>query len=87
MGEFCMKFIANIVSFVSMIVGTLIAFVAKLTPILDESISLIAALIGLVGAIIWFLIALTKRKEGKINLDNARIDNQIKREQLKKLRE
>jgi len=82
-----MKFIANIVSFVSMIVGTLIAFVAKLTPILDESISLIAALIGLVGAIIWFLIALTKRKEGKINLDNARIDNQIKREQLKKLRE
>ena len=85
MGDICMKLLANIVSFISMIVGTLVSVLAKYTAIVDESISTIAALIGLAGALVWLLIALTKRKQSKVALDNERLDNKIKREQLKQL--
>ncbi|MEE9574366.1 MAG: hypothetical protein V3W20_15025 [Candidatus Neomarinimicrobiota bacterium] len=80
-----MKVVANIVSFISMIFGFLISVLAKWTHLIDDSITTIAGIIGLVGAIVWLGIALNKRKESKINLDNARIENQIKRETLKQL--
>ena len=86
MGDIYMKVVANIVSFVSMIFGFLISvLLAKWTHLVDDSITTIAGIIGLVGAIVLLGIALNKRKESKINLDNARIENQIKRETLKQL--
>ena len=78
MGDLCMKFIANIVSFISMIVGTLVSVLAKLTPILDDSISTIAAVVGLAGAVIWFFIAINRLK-------NEKLETRIKKEQLKNL--
>lgn len=78
MGDLCMKFIANIVSFISMIVGTLVSVLAKLTPILDDSISTIAAIVGLGGAIVWFFIAINRLK-------NEKLETKIKKETLKNL--
>ena len=73
-----MKLIANTVSFISMVVGTLVSVLAKLTPILDDSISTIAAVVGLAGAIVWLFIAINRLK-------NEKLETKIKKEQLKNL--
>lgn len=85
MGDFCMKFIAQIVSGFIWIVGFAVSAIAKLSPLIDDSISALAGLIGIIAGLIWVSILFTKRKQGKIALDNELIENQIKKEQLKKL--
>ena len=85
MGDFCMKFIAQIVSGIVWIVGFVVSAIAKLSPLIDDSISAIAGLIGIIAGLIWVSILLTKRKQGKVSLENELIENQIKTEQLKKL--
>jgi len=74
-----MKFIAQIVSGIVWVVGFILSAVAKLSPIIDDSISAIAGLIGIVAGIIWVSILLTKRKTGKIELEIK----EIKLEKLK----
>ena len=85
MGDFCMKFIAQIVSGIVWIVGFVVSAIAKLSPLIDDSISALAGLIGIIAGLIWVSILLTKRKQGKVSLENELIENKIKTEQLKKL--
>jgi tetrahydromethanopterin S-methyltransferase subunit E len=80
MGDFCMKLIAQIVSFFGWVIGTLVSILAKLSPILDDSISIVAGLIGVIAGLIWVSILITKRKAGKIDLE-------IKEIELKKLKD
>jgi type III secretory pathway component EscS len=75
-----MKFIAQIVSFFGWVIGTLVSILAKLSPILDDSISIVAGLIGVIAGLIWVSILITKRKAGKIDLE-------IKEIELKKLKD
>jgi len=85
MGEFCMRLVAQIISGIGWVVGFLVSILSKLSPVIDDSISIVAGLIGIIAGLIWVGILLTKRKEGKINLDNAKLDNKIKNQQLIKL--
>ena len=85
MGDICMKLLAQIVSGIGWVVGFLVSIIAKISPIVDDSISIIAGLIGIVAGLIWVSILLTKSKEGKVNLDNAKLDNKIKNQELIKL--
>lgn len=85
MYDFCMKAVANIVSFTSMIFGVLVNLLAKYTHIIDDSVTTIAGFIGLVGAIIWVSIAFTTRKKSKIALENEKLENKIKLKQLENL--
>jgi len=85
MGELCMRFLAKIVSLSMYLIGFLINILAQILPILDKSVTTIAGIIGIIGGFIYVGILLRKNKQGKIALDNERLDNQIKREQLKKL--
>jgi tetrahydromethanopterin S-methyltransferase subunit E len=67
------------------VVGFMVSVVSKLSPIIDDSISIIAGLVGIVAGLIWVGILLNKSKESKVSLDNARLDNKIKNQQLIKL--
>ena len=87
MGELCMRVLAKIVSLSVYLIGFLINILAQFLPILDKSITTIAGIIGIIGGCIYVGILLRKNKQGKVALDNERLDNQIKREQLKKLQE
>jgi uncharacterized membrane protein YfcA len=74
-----MKFIAQIVSGIVWGGGFIISAVAKLSPLIDDSISAVAGLIGIIAGVIWVSILITKRKTGKIELE-------IKEIELKKLK-
>ena len=82
MGDFCMRFIAQIFSFMVWIVGTITSIMSKISPIIDDSISLLAGIIGLIGGVIWITILILKRKETKISLQNEILENLIKKKQL-----
>jgi hypothetical protein len=58
---------------------------AKVSHIIDDGISIIAGIIGVIGGIIWIFTLIQKRHENKINLENAKLENKIKLEELKRL--
>jgi ABC-type Fe3+-siderophore transport system permease subunit len=79
MGDFCMKALAQIVSGIGYIVGTVISILPRVTSIIDDSITIVAGFIGVIAGIIWVLILATKKKREKIELE-------IKEIELKKLK-
>lgn len=82
-----MKIFTNIFSFVSMVTGFVLSVLARVTEVFDNSITTVTGLIGLIGAIVWLLISLTKRKQIKLALENEELDNKIKKQQLKNISE
>jgi membrane associated rhomboid family serine protease len=85
MGDFCMRFLTQIVSFLVWIIGTITSILSKVSPIIDDSISLLAGLIGIVGGIVWISTLALKKKENVINLENAKLENEIKKKELDNL--
>jgi len=87
-----MRYLAQIISFLSWIGGSIISIMARISPIIDDSISLLAGIIGLIGGVIWVLILLKKNKlisseltKTEIELDNEILDSKIKNIQLNSL--
>lgn len=80
-----MRLIAQTVSGIGWVIGFVVSILSKVSPIIDDSIGIIAGLIGIVAGVIWVSILITKKTEGKVNLDNAKLDNKIKNAQLKQL--
>jgi len=85
LGGLWARLIAQTVSGIGWVIGFVVSIISKVSPIIDDSIGIIAGLIGIIAGIIWVSILITKRVEGKVNLDNAKLDNKIKNQQLKKL--
>jgi hypothetical protein len=85
MGDLCMRFLTQIVSFFVWIIGTITSIASKISPIIDDSISLLAGLIGIIGGIVWISTLALKKKENVINLENAKLENEIKKKQLDNL--
>lgn len=90
--DICMKYLAQIVSFLSWVAGFLISVIARISPIIDDSISLLAGVIGLFGGIVWVTILIKKNKlvkreldRSEIELDNEILDSKIKNIQLNML--
>lgn len=90
--DFCMKYLAQVISFVSWITGFFISVIARISPIIDDSISLLAGIIGLFGGIVWVTILIKKNKlvkreldRSEIELDNEILDSKIKNIQLNML--
>ena len=69
MGDFCMKFIAQIVSGFVWVVGFVISAIAKLSPLIDDSISIVAGLIGILAGFVWLSLLWIKRKIAKKDLE------------------
>lgn len=80
MGDFYMRFLAQIVSFFIWIIGTLTSILSKISPVIDDSISAIAGLIGIMGGIVWLGIL-------RIKLKNEKMESEIKKEELKRLKD
>lgn len=76
MGDICMKFMGQIVSFCVWIVGTMTSIVSKISPVIDDGISIIAGIVGLIGGVIWVFLLLIKKKKEKIELEIAEIELQ-----------
>jgi len=74
MGDLCMRVVMNIVSFLGMVFGLLVSAMSKYTHLVDDSITLITACIGLAGAVIWVFIALFKLKREKIETKISEIE-------------
>jgi hypothetical protein len=70
-----------------MVTGFVLSVLARVTEVFDNSITTVTGLIGLIGAIVWLLISLTKRKQIKLALENEELDNKIKKQQLKNISE
>lgn len=87
MGDFCMRLIAQIVSGCVFVIGTLVNLISKIWPVIDQSISTLAGIIGVFAGLIWLSILVTKHRKGKIELENAQLENQIKRKELENLEE
>ena len=75
-----MRFLAQIVSFFIWIIGTLTSILSKISPVIDDSISAIAGLIGIMGGIVWLGIL-------RIKLKNEKMESEIKKEELKRLKD
>ncbi len=80
MGDFYMRLFAQIVSFFIWIIGTLTSILSKISPVIDDSISAIAGLIGIMGGIVWLGIL-------RIKLKNEKMESEIKKEELKRLKD
>lgn len=80
MGEICMKYFAQIISFFVWVIGTGTSVLAKVSPVIDDSISLIAGVIGVIGGLVWLSILRIKKR-------NEKLDNEIKLIELKRLKE
>ena len=78
MGDLCMRYLAQIFSFFVWVVGTLTSFLSKVSPVIDDSISVIAGLIGIIGGIVWLAIL-------RIKMRNEKLENEIKKKQLENL--
>ena len=78
MGDFCMRFIAQIVSFFIWVIGTVTSILSKISPIVDDGISVIAGLIGIIGGIVWLAIL-------RVKMRNEKLENKIKQKQLENL--
>lgn len=71
-----MRGIIQIISGWTWFASTMIAIMAKTSDVIDESISTIAALIGLAAGIVFFITALIKRKQAKVELEIKEIELQ-----------
>lgn len=76
---YCMRFLAQVICGWTWFIGWVFSFIAKMSPIIDDSISLIAGIVGLFGGVIWVFILLTNKKKAKVELE-------IKELELKKLK-
>jgi len=74
MGEICMRLLAQILSGVTYFVGTIISILSKISPLMDDSISLLAGVIGLIGGVIWVLVSYVKLKREKIEKRIAELE-------------
>lgn len=80
MVDLCMKYLAKICSFFIWVVGTFTSIVGRYSDAIDQGISIIAGVLGIIGGIVWLSILLIKKK-------NERIEYEIKKEELKHLKE
>lgn len=60
--------------------GSFLSIIAKISPVIDDSIGIVAGLVGLAGGIVFFITALIKRKQAKVELE-------IKQIELKRLKD
>jgi membrane associated rhomboid family serine protease len=70
-----MRYIAQIFSFFVWLIGTITSLLAKMNPILDDGISIVAGIIGVIGGVVWLALL-------RIKLKNEKIENKIKNQQL-----
>lgn len=80
MGDFCMKYLAQIFSFFVWVIGSLTSVVGKFSNIIDDSISVVAGIIGIIGGLVWLSILRIKKR-------NEKLEYEIKKQQLKNLSE
>ena len=78
MVEICMKWLTQILSFCVWLVGSLTSIIGKFSDVIDDSISIIAGVLGIVGGIVWLSILRIKKK-------NEKLEYEIKKQQLKNL--
>lgn len=63
-------------------IGFVLSIMAKVSPVIDDSISIVAGLVGLAGGIIWVFVLIVKRKKEKVELEIKEIELQrLKNEQ------
>jgi len=85
MGDYFMRALAEVVSFFVWAVASMTSIMARLSTTIDDGVSIIAGIIGVIGGIIWIITLRIKKKENIIALENAKLENEIKKEQLKNL--
>jgi membrane protein YdbS with pleckstrin-like domain len=80
MGDFCVRYLAQIFSFFVWVIGSITSIVGKYSHAIDDSISIAAGLIGVVGGVVWLSILRIKKR-------NEKLEYEIKKQQLKNLSE
>lgn len=80
MGDFCMKYLAQIFSFFVWVIGSLTSVVSKFSDIIDDGISIVAGIIGIIGGIVWLSILRIKKR-------NEKLEYEIKKKQFENLSE
>lgn len=80
MVEICMKWLTQIISFCVWLIGSLTSIVGKFSDVIDDSITLVAGILGVIGGIVWLSILKIKKR-------NEKLDNEIKKLELKKLKD
>ncbi len=78
MVDFCMRYVAQILSFFLWAVGSLTSILAKFSNVIDDSISIVAGIVGIAGGIVWLSILRLKKR-------NEQLEYEIKKQQLKNL--
>lgn len=74
--EFCQMIFTEVISRWTWFVGFVLSIMAKVSPIIDDSISIIAGLVGLAGGIVWVFVLIVKRKKEKVELEIKEIELQ-----------
>lgn len=80
MVEVCMKWLTQILSFFVWLIGSLTSILGKFSDVVDDSISIVAGILGIIGGIVWLSILNIKKK-------NEKLEYEIKKQQLKNLSE
>lgn len=80
MVNLCMRYVAQIFSFMVWAIGSLTSILSRCSDTIDDGISIIAGIIGLIGGVVWLSILRIKKK-------NEKLDYKIKKQQLKNLNE
>lgn len=75
-----MRWMTQIFSFFVWAVGSITSIMAKFSDAIDDSISIIAGIIGIIGGIVWLSILRIKKR-------NEKLEYEIKKQQLKNLSE
>jgi len=78
MVDLCMKYVAQILSFFVWLVGSITSILGKFSDVIDDSISIIAGVLGIIGGIVWLSILRIKKK-------NVKLEYEIKKKQLENL--
>lgn len=76
----CMRYLAQIFSFFVWIVGSLTSIMGRFSESIDDGISIIAGVIGIIGGLVWLSILRIKKR-------NEKLEYEIKKQQLKNLSE
>lgn len=69
-----MRTLIQIVSAWTWATGTILSVAARITPIIDDSIGIVAGLIGIAAGTVLLITSLIKRKQAKIELEIKEIE-------------
>lgn len=75
-----MRYLAQIFSFFVWVVGSLTSILGRFSDAVDDGISIIAGIIGIIGGLVWLSILRIKKR-------NEKLEYEIKKQQLKNLSE